>query len=156
MDIDVLRSREKSGQFGTPGLLTVSEVGFQCDTLELRWKDNRRGVSCILPDTYDCWTWTSPTLNKKGSGLVLRLEDKHGRGDCLVHNGNFAGDPEEDPELITNVHGCTLTGRGYGQIGKPHGGTQWGIMRSVDTLNEFLAAVGPGHHRITYRWDEPE
>lgn len=161
-NIFVVRQRSREDGTGTPGNIYVRETGFKCDSLELIWADNRKGLSCIKADTYRAWTWTSPTLNKPGHGKVLRLEDKHGRGDCLVHNGNWAGNTEIDAnndgkaDLITNIHGCTETGRGYGQVGKPRGGTQWGIMASTPTLNQFLADIGDATrdepHLVTYGW----
>ena len=106
MKLDVVRS--KSQDTGTPGILIVGSTGFQICTLELPWRNNLTGKSCIIADTYNCDVWHSPHLNRD----VLRLEDKHGRTACLVHNGNFAGDA--DKGLETQVHGCTLAGKAYG------------------------------------------
>lgn len=145
--------RGQSANAGTPGVLTT-EAGFTCDTLELPWRDNQRGLSCIIPDIYIATPWYSPTLGR----MVLRLEDKHGRKDCLIHNGNFAGDTTIDvdqdgkPDLITQVHGCTEVGRGYGNVARPDGVRQYGILNSKVTLEELVTHMGPGPHIIEYRW----
>lgn len=119
-----------------------------CDTLELPWKDNERGVSCITADSYIGWIWHSPSMGRP----VVRLEDKHGRRDCLIHNGNFAGDV--DAGLITQVHGCTEVGMGYGVIPTPDGkGTQWGVLSSKDTLARLINHLGSGQHEFIYSWD---
>ena len=146
--MQIFVDRDKSADHGTPGRLTVPEVGFACDSLELPWRNNETGKSCILPDTYACGTWFSPHLAR----MVLRLADKNGRKDCLVHNGNFAGDVDENEE--TQVHGCTEVGAGYGMLRNEAGALQFGILDSKATLGKLIAAVGPGPHTITYRWKE--
>lgn len=147
--ISVLRGH--STPEGTCGKLTTS-AGFSCDTLELEWQNNKSGVSCILPDTYNASIWFSPHLDRN----VIRLEDKHGRADCLVHNGNFAGEAEGE---ITQIHGCTEVGHDYGQIEKPLGGTQFGILASGNTLNmlieHVISQVGEnGKFTVSYAWDD--
>lgn len=148
--------RRKSGSDGTPGRL-VSEKGFACDTLELPWKDNQRGISCIKAGSYLGWLWQSPSMGR----MVVRLEDKNGRKDCLIHNGNFAGDQTIDldqdgtPDNLTQVHGCTEVGQGYGVLGRPDGrGKQFGILSSKDTLAKLVAHLGPGSHEFIYAWDQ--
>lgn len=152
----IIIRRRKSGSDGTPGRL-VTDAGFACDTLELPWKDNQRGMSCVKPDSYLGWIWGSPSMGRP----VIRLEDKHGRRDCLIHNGNFAGDVTIDldgdggaGDLITQVHGCTLVGMGYGDIARPDGELQFGILSSKDTLARLVDHLGPGQHTFIYTWDE--
>lgn len=148
--------RGASAPEGTPGKL-VSSAGFTCDTQELQWANNKRGISCIMPDTYDACLWFSPMLKR----MVVRLEDKHGRHDCLIHNGNWAGEGEGE---ITQIHGCTEVGHGFGDIKRPDGVMQHGILNSGNTLNmlieHIISQVGQnGHFNVTYAWDtgcEPE
>lgn len=148
--MDILIERNKSTPEGTPGHLDTGQ-GFDCDTLELQWANNKRGISCILPDTYNAWIWYSPTLGRE----VVRLEDKNGRFDCLLHNGNFAS---QVPGQITQIHGCTEVGRGYAQIKTPQQGyiTQFGILHSIKTLESLIAhikeKVGAGPFTVTYKW----
>jgi hypothetical protein len=153
MDIQVVR--QQSTEHGTPGHLDTGD-GFECDTLELPWENNKSGISCIIPDTYAAKIWFSPHLNRN----VIRLEDKHERQDCLLHNANFAGEASGD---ITQVHGCTAVGRGYGDILKPdNSGTQWGIKISgytIDALVEHIietvgkeAAFEYGAFTVSYSW----
>lgn len=156
MDIKIVRG--KSTPEGTTGELTT-DAGFSCQTLELQWADNQRGISCIkpapgdAPETYNATIWYSPTLERD----VVRLEDKYGRFDCLLHNGTWAG---ERPGEITQVHGCTEVGRGYGQITRPVDGniTQFGIMHSKETIDALVAhikeQVGDKPFTVTYSWSE--
>lgn len=148
--------RRKKGQdWGTPGTLR-SDRGFVCDTLELPWKNNQRGVSCIIADTYMGWLWQSPTMGR----TVVRLEDKHGRRDCLIHNGNWAGDTSIDDNLdgvadyITQINGCTLVGMGYAMIERKDGALQMGILSSKPMLAKLVEHLGPGHHTFTYVWED--
>lgn len=141
-------TRERSADTGTPGVLHVSGIDWYCRTLELPWRNNEKGISCIIADTYRATVGDSPSLHRK----VLRLEDRYGRTDVLVHNGNWAGDVSKG--LETQVHGCTLVGSGYAEIENHKGAPQLGIINSVKTLEAFLAAIGPGPHAITYSWDD--
>lgn len=149
MDITVIR--QPSAPDGTEGALTVINPAgeiFTCETLELPWHDNQSGISCIMADTYNATVWHSDHMNCD----VLRLEDKHGRRDCLVHAGNFAGDAAMGFE--TQVHGCTLVGNGYGSLSNDNGNTQLAILQSKKTLAALLAFIGGGEHTITYTWAE--
>lgn len=145
----IIVTRQKSTDAGTPGTLRIEDNWWTCDTLELPWRNNKRGQSCIIADTYKCEPWMSEHLGR----MVLRLEDKHGRQDCLVHNGNFAGDTEKGQ--VTQVHGCTEVGRGFGLVPRPDGkGNQFGILRSKVTLDELMQELGAGPHAIEYKWAE--
>lgn len=146
MNIKIVR--EQSADTGTPGILIVPSIDWRCHTLELPWRNNEKGVSCIMADTYRCTVGSSPSLHR----TVLRLEDRYGRTDCLIHNGNWAGDSAKG--LFAQVHGCTLVGTGYAEVERPDGAPQFGIINSVKTLETFLAAIGPGPHAITYSWDD--
>lgn len=151
MDMLVTRLDDGSKPTGTTGVLSILQSPFRCDTLELPWLNNKTGESCVVSDIYKCWPWFSPNLKR----LVLRLEDKHQRENCLVHNANFAGvdDPNTPEHEITQIHGCTAVGKGYGQIQKPNSTeTQLGIKNSVKTLEALLEAIGEGPHTISYIW----
>lgn len=143
--------RGKSTLEGTSGILT-SSAGFSCDTLELQWNDNRSGVSCIMPDTYSAWLWYSPTLKR----TVVRLEDKHGRRDCLLHNANFAGLGEGE---CTQIHGCTAIGQGYGQLQNRNGHMQNAVLCSVATLDKLIEHIKENvpdgeKFEVNYSWGE--
>jgi hypothetical protein len=68
------------------GAVTGIDTG-TCATLELPCQDNTPGISCIIDDSYNATIWHSDHLDCD----LLRLQDKHGRQDCLIHCGNFAG-----------------------------------------------------------------
>lgn len=162
--------RRRSTPFGTPGVMSLAN-GFGCYTLELAWHDNERGKSCTAPGVDRGRVWWSPMLKRP----VVRFVDRNGRHDCLIHNGNFAADEDDIdgdgvPE-VTQIHGCTEVGAGYGDVMRKDGRKQWGIINSVKTLEELIASLRDttveggladkdgylsGYHEveITYRWAE--
>ena len=86
--------------------------------------------------------------------LIWKLEDKYGRADCELHCGNFAG----GTGLQTQVHGCTLVGRGFAWIERTDAGAptlQKGIAASVATLNMLMECTKPADELlVTYQWAE--
>lgn len=144
-------TRRQSTDFGTPGEL-ILETGWSCNTLELPWNGNQRGISCVKAGTYRGRKFFSPRLNRN----VVRLDDANGRQDVELHNGNFAG--ESSKKLFTQVHGCILPGREYSEIllpkPNPEGKAQYGITSSVITLNSLLAQLGEDDIELTIVWAE--
>lgn len=160
--------RGRSVAYGTPSTLTL-EGGWSCRCLELPWANNERGRSCIKADTYAAAIWESPHLGSpnretvtRADGTafdlhrkVYRLEDKHGRADCLIHNANFAG--EVNDGQMTQLHGCIAPGAGYAEIERPDGGgKQWGITASVKTLEELIRQTKGENLEILITWAEGE
>ena len=70
------------------------------ETLELPWRDNQRGISCIPEGTYECKAARSPSRGYP----VCWLQDVPGRQDVQIHIGNFPKD----------IRGCILLGRERG------------------------------------------
>lgn len=132
--------RGLSAPTGTPGGWRL-ETGFFCDTLELPWHNNERGRSCTKPGIDRGRVWFSPKLRRP----VIRYEDRDGRQDVEVHNANWAADARDIdgdgvPE-VTQLHGCTAVGRGYGMILRKDGRQQFGIKSSGPTLDALIAAL---------------
>lgn len=100
--------REKSKDAGTFGKLTVDGKEFTCHSLELPWKDNKNGVSCIPEGTYECVYTMSPRFKRK----LYRLEAVPGRAGILFHSGNYGGDKSKG--LKSEIEGCILLGQGRG------------------------------------------
>ena len=79
----------------TIGRLTLSGSAFQCFTLELPWKENERGVSCIPKGKYQAFKRQSPK-----NGLVVEFANVPQRSNIQIHSGNFT----------RQIEGCVLTG----------------------------------------------
>lgn len=160
-------TRQRSTPLGTPGSLAMPL--FACDTLELAWHNNERGRSCTAPGTERGRVWWSPSMKR----LVIRFENRNGRSDVLIHNGNFAADAVDvdgdGVKEVAQIHGCTEVGSGYGDIQRRDGKMQWGIKFSGATLAALIESLrwagegqpdtvidGVGYHdvEIEYRWAE--
>jgi hypothetical protein len=120
--VEIFRLR-RSDQ-GTEGLL-VSE-DFNCRTLELPWRENRRQISCIPAGIYD---------------VEMRLSNKYGRiywvrkvpdrTYILIHSGNYAGDKSK--RLKSHVMGCILLGKKSGRLGG-----QVAVLNSRVAVRNFM------------------
>jgi len=81
--------REETSEEATHGRIAAFN-GFDRErivvyTLELPWRENRRGESRIYAGKYSAWLWESPTFGM----TVIRLEDKHNRLNILIHPANW-------------------------------------------------------------------
>lgn len=92
--------RENYNEKQTVGTLTIfdgnGEGVFQCNTLELPWRDNRRNISCIPVGTY--------RVKKRYStkyGDHLHLTDVPARTWILIHPANF----------VRQLRGCIAVGK---------------------------------------------
>lgn len=108
---------------GTEGLLVSGD--YNCRTLELPWRDNRRQVSCIPSGIYDVEIRIS---NKYGRVYWLRRVPD--RTYILMHSGNYAGDKSKG--FKTHVAGCILLGKKSGFLGG-----QVAVLNSRTTVRSF-------------------
>ena len=93
---------------GTNGDLSVNGKAF-CHSIELPWKNNQRGISCIPEGRYQLTKNLSEHL-----GRTLLINKVPNRDECLVHAANNAQ---------LELKGCiapvtTITGPGTGDRSK--------------------------------------
>lgn len=127
--ITAVLTRDKADNQGTFGRLRVEAEGraFECHTLELPWRDNRRSLSCIPLGSYPVdWSHSGKF------GKCYRLRDVPERSGILIHSGNFAGD--KTLGLKTHVEGCILLGMKRGTLSG-----QAAILQSKDAIRDFVA-----------------
>lgn len=84
---------------GTFGILFDEEIPF-CLTVERRWINNFRNISCIPTGYYTCKRVQSPKF-----GDTFEVTDVEGRTYILFHKGNIDDDS----------HGCIILGEEYGR-----------------------------------------
>lgn len=72
-----------------------------CKTLELPWRDNQKGISCIPTGEYKLSPYPSSRF-----GEVYIVNDVPNRTGILIHTGNTADD----------IEGCILVGDSYGKL----------------------------------------
>lgn len=119
MDIQLIRVATNSTQ--TQGVIVWGNVA-QYLTLELPWKGNAVGLSCIPHGTYNGVYHVSP---KFGGTYLL---DVPGRSEIILHEGNL---PED-------TQGCILVGSKFGKIkGQP------AILNSKFAIEDLI-------RRLTY------
>ena len=81
MDLHLQRTYHAKG---TNGVLTIDDQ-FICYTIELPWRENRKGLSCIPEGCYSLEARYSPQL-----GNHLHVENVPGRSWILIHPANDA------------------------------------------------------------------
>ena len=116
--------RTKRGDQGTRGILFSGN--FFCYTIELPWRDNKCGISCIPPGKYDVRIRVSPRYGK-----IYHVKKVPNRTYILMHSGNWAGDKAKGYK--SNVAGCLLLGLKQGILSK-----QWAILNSRLAVKRFM------------------
>lgn len=102
-------TREPDDDQGTFGILRLPD-GTEFCTLELPWRGNATGASCIPPGTYQVAMRNSPKF-----GQIYEVQNVPGRTAILIHSGNVAGD--ESKGYNSHVEGCILLGLSKGKVG---------------------------------------
>lgn len=116
--------RLSSDDEGTLGVLILPD-GVLCYTLELPWRDNRPGHSCIPVGDYVCRPRVSPRFGK-----TYHVTGVAGRSYILIHAANLAGDVTKGKK--THLEGCIALGQARGTIGG-----QKAVLNSRTALTRF-------------------
>lgn len=108
-----------------------------CVTMELPWRNNERGRSCIPAGTYRCCLRWSEKHQRK----VYEICDVPGRSDIEIHSANW-------PEQLL---GCVATGTAFGKIEGRRG-----ISESKKALDKLEAWASGEEFELTItdpKWD---
>lgn len=108
-----------------------------CKTLELPWKNNQTGISCIPEGKYRYIKYFSPHL--KRDVLLLNKDDTKPREDVEIHNGS----------TVRDIKGCCLVGDGFTTF-TVEGKQYAGLTNSKLTLNKLVNLAGDAG-TITFR-----
>ena len=88
------------------GVLIWNDMPFAL-SVERKWQQNQRGISCIPEGTYECKRCrTSPDYDFKDSpkfGDTFQVMDVPDRSNILFHKGNIDDD----------THGCIIVGESF-------------------------------------------
>lgn len=141
MILGLLR-RLSTGDEGTFGELTVGD--FKCYTVELPWRNNAGGKSCVPPGNYVFyWRKDSPA---HGECYEMSAEDakRIDRTNVQIHSANLAGDEEKG--YVTQLLGCIAPGTAVMtfKAGRKPAGTkdQKGVAASKTALAELERRLG--------------
>lgn len=122
--MDAILTRLPSTDQGTFGTF-VLEDGTTFHSLELPWRDNHRGVSCIPVGIYYCHWIDSP---KHGECYqVMSVPD---RDMIEIHSANWAGDASKG--FISQLQGCIALGISIGVLDG-----QMAILKSKAAIAAF-------------------
>lgn len=124
MKIIINRTKEDAVQ--TLGGLRVFDGGqqiFECNTLELPWKNNQRRVSRIPDGVYVANKHKSPKF-----GESIHIRDVENRSEILIHYGNYN----------RNTLGCVLVGENFADI---DGDGHLDVTNSRQTMKELYDIV---------------
>lgn len=141
--------RTETGDEGTFGKLTIDN--FKCFTVELPWRNNEKGKSCIPSGIY-IFRWSKSP--KHGECFEADQSDNApGRTDIQIHSANWAGNV--DRGYISQLEGCVSLGRAIAMIEIPGGGKkQKGVTASKDATRAFEAIMGKEPFELEIKWDE--
>ena len=123
--------RVVENKHGTYGVLIDGDTPI-CLTLERRWKNNKKNVSCIPTEIYMCKRVNSPRF-----GDTFKVLNVPKRSHILFHKGNLAEDS----------HGCIILGEQYGHptLGEDalfsSGVAFKEFLGRTKDLNEFMLAI---------------
>jgi len=120
--------RIRRSNHGSQGILCLGP--FNCFSLELPWRGNRRNISCIPPGSYDVQIRISPRY-----GRIYWVMKVAGRKYILMHSGNWAGDLKKG--LKTHTNGCILMGKYRGWLQG-----QRAVLASRITVRKFMSLLG--------------
>lgn len=121
--------REPDDAQGTYGKLRLPD-GTEFFTLELPWRGNATGASCIPPGTYKVAIRNSPKF-----GRIYEVMNVPGRTAILIHSGNVAGD--KSAGYNSHVEGCILLGLNKGNVGG-----QKAVQQSRAAVAQFMEKMG--------------
>lgn len=114
----IVQRLTKSREIPTFGvILNESQIPFAL-TLERPWRDNQKGISCILSGAYVCKRVNSPKF-----GITFEVLNVFGRSEILFHKGNI----QEDS------HGCILIGEQFGVLS-----SEPAILAAKEGFEEFM------------------
>lgn len=98
-------------------------VKYNCDTLELSWKDNQKRISCIPEGEYQ----VQKRFSKKFKSH-FHITNVEGRSYILIHPGNF----------YTQIMGCILVGSDLKEI---NGDGRLDVVNSRETMADLLGLM---------------
>lgn len=120
-------TRTNENETNTLGYMVVTnnrgKILYNCVTLELAYKDNKKQISCIPKGTYRAVIMKSETF-----GEVVILKGVINRQGILIHTGNYSKDTK----------GCILVGK---DIRYSEGIKEHFIEKSKITMGELITII---------------
>jgi len=118
--------REPSTDDGTFGVMTL-DTGESFNALELPWRNNDNGLSCI-----PCGTYIFKWFNSPKHGWCYEAQNVPVRSHIQIHSANFAGDVKKGKK--SELLGCIALGTSVGMMRG-----QNAVLGSVAAMKRFHA-----------------
>jgi|AntRauTorcE11897_2_1112592.scaffolds.fasta_scaffold00505_27 hypothetical protein len=135
MKIEIFRNYIGEKQIlGTLRLIDGGETIFECKTLELGWKDNKKGESCIPPSPREQFKKYEATVLERSPSFNYKhfwIKDVQNRTVIKIHKGNF----------YDQILGCILVGDSFYDIDSD--GLK-DVTNSDKTLNKLMSYFDVG------------
>lgn len=120
--------RVEMGDSGAFGVLVLNGQAFGV-TLELPWRGNATGISCIPPGVYTCQRTASPLVEHISGGKwheTFEVTGVPGRSRILFHAGN----------TVSDSRGCIIIASSFGKLRGERA-----VLNSGATFDLFQAAT---------------
>lgn len=144
--------RDETGDQGTFGIGTLTagdnRLGYW-DWIELPWRDNLTGISCIPAGTYQAHMGFS----SREARDVYILQGVDGRSAIELHPANWAGDTTKG--FFSDLRGCAAPGIARGEITPPHADApQAAILQSHRAFDQFMLACNGEPIEVQIAWKD--
>jgi hypothetical protein len=139
--------RTATGDEGTQSKVTLDGGGAWLG-LELPWRDNHVGLSCIPAGEYKAALLYSPDFARP----LYHVLAVPGRTSILIHPGNWAGDVMKG--LKSDVKGCILLGHSFGTLAVSGPTGQLALIASGMAVSEFMAVARGEPLDVVVTWAE--
>ena len=127
MSKSLLIERLDYGEKQTIGRMVVLDGNehslYDCQSLELPWKNNKRSISCVPEGEYEVVKRVSSKY-----GEHFHVTNVYDRSYILIHKGNY----------YTDIRGCILVGRDLSDI---NGDGVIDVTHSGDTMDDLLGLM---------------
>ena len=145
MKLEILRLKQSPlpDSKQTEGILYLrdndGDLLFECVTLELPWKDNKRSISCITEGTYPA-RFRSAEESPSRDYDHVHIYNVPNRSYILVHSGNYNW----------HVQGCVLVGKEHRDINKDG---LLDVTSSRNTMKKLMSFIPKGTDiEVVVRW----
>lgn len=138
MTPDILILRKSDRSIETKGELTLKSNTWTCFTLELPWKNNENGISCIPDGLYE---FEKVPASEHIPYEHVLIKDVPGRDGIKIHIANFAAGK------LVQLKGCTTVAEKLVDIN--HDGIEDAFNSKV-TFDKFMSLI-PDSGIIEYR-----
>lgn len=136
--------RKPTGDTGTHGVMVIDDRSWV--TLEPPWRNNVPELSCFPAGTYILKLMYSHRFGRN----LYHFQNVPGRKAIELHPMNWAGDIKKGYK--SDTEGCMGLGHSAGDVERPDGVLQDGILGSKASVQEFMDYMNGEDLTLTVEW----